>query len=431
VTGCMADGRTLLAASLVNLCKNATIDMGKGVRSTVTCAIVVNLKYVDRKSLLDTLQPGVYVDWDHIDAIKDLASDKHNLLGDSEIWIQMLGFVDFGSMDMACIELKESHPALWALYKTMDENVGHDTPRWTFSDTCKLFLLSNVQRVPFSYVAERYISNRVNSYSSVLGGKILGAMAEERYDQLVYLKTMAFLLQKCVISEDQLAFMLSHYRQTIVDQQSMWAMRDIVTSKCRPSLRHAISVRQLSNRSSMLSVDDVNQIDMGLSRVGFQDFCRIIRFPNCMSHLLRLRCYLLASQGHQFDFTKYTRNLVPDDIAKVVDENAVGIPNADCLVMAIGTLTLNIHPFDKLVAFRTACFSSYANSQTMCLTMSDILKLYVSAYQKPNVWKQLWKSVHPLMSTQISKDVEVFVKMNVFDHESFVTILKTSTPFSV
>jgi hypothetical protein len=45
------------------------------------------------------------------------------------------------------------------------------------------------------------------------------------------------------------------------------------------------------------------------------------------------------------------------------------------------------------------------------------------------MWKQLWKLVDPVMSTQISKDVEGFVKQHAFAKVSFIEILKTSTPF--
>jgi hypothetical protein len=67
--------------------------------------------------------------------------------------------------------------------------------------------------------------------------------------------------------------------------------------------------------------------------------------------------------------------------------------------------------------------------QVSQLTMTDVLRLYVAAYQLPSMWKQLWKNIHPYMSTQISKDIEAFVKNNEFATENFIHILKTSHPF--
>jgi hypothetical protein len=78
---------------------------------------------------------------------------------------------------------------------------------------------------------------------------------------------------------------------------------------------------------------------------------------------------------------------------------------------------------------RVAIKLTFDVQQITRLTMSDVLKLYVAAYQLPSMWKQLWKNIHPYMSTQISKDIELFVKNNPFATENFLHILKTSSPF--
>ena len=67
----------------------------------------------------------------------------------------------------------------------------------------------------------------------------------------------------------------------------------------------------------MNSLSDRQDEFSGLEAVTFGNFCDNARFPNCMSHLLRIRCYLLASQSHHFDFRTYTNRFVSDDIAQV------------------------------------------------------------------------------------------------------------------
>ena len=100
-----------------------------------------------------------------------------------------------------------------------------------------------------------------------------------------------------------------------MEQAQSWTMKSTICTKIRPSLRHTLSVIQASSLKNRL-VD--NQPAGGdLDRLKFDAFCNIVRFPNCMSHLLRIRCYLLAAQGHNFDFTKHTIKLVSNDIAKV------------------------------------------------------------------------------------------------------------------
>lgn len=63
------------------------------------------------------------------------------------------------------------------------------------------------------------------------------------------------------------------------------------------------------------------------------------------------------------------------------------------------------------------------------LTLTQVLHLYIAAYQKKDLWKQCWKGVYPIMSTQISKDVELFVQNVPFATDPFMHIIKTSTPF--
>lgn len=53
----------------------------------------------------------------------------------------------------------------------------------------------------------------------------------------------------------------------------------------------------------------------------------------------------------------------------------------------------------------------------------------MAAYQKRDIWKQCWKRIYPIMSTQIARDVEGFVAGVPFATEPFIVILKTSTPF--
>lgn len=61
--------------------------------------------------------------------------------------------------------------------------------------------------------------------------------------------------------------------------------------------------------------------------------------------------------------------------------------------------------------------------------MTQVLHLYVAAYQKRDIWKLCWKTIYPIMSTQISKDVHSFVSSTPFAVSEFMEILKNSTPF--
>jgi hypothetical protein len=192
----MSDNHGILIASVVSLCDRATIDMGSGIDRVVGSIISISLKYINRATLLEQVVPGAYVDWDYIDNAHVLLGNKQNLLGDSDAWLQLLPYLNFGQLSIQPQELQTQHPPLWVLYKTVEEHMGHKESAWGFSDTCKLFLVSNLLGIPCKYVIERYIAKCLDCSSHVLCGKIMEAMAEERHEAEVYQNSLQFIMSK-------------------------------------------------------------------------------------------------------------------------------------------------------------------------------------------------------------------------------------------
>jgi hypothetical protein len=424
----MADAHehSLLIASIVSLCARATIDICGGLDQAIRSIIVISLKYLDRRLLLESVVPGGYVDWNYVDSAHSILGNKQNLLGDSDMWLHLLPYLDFGKLQLEPLQLQASFPPIWTLYRTLEESVGHDKD-WKFNDTCRLFLLSNLIGIPFKFITERYTTKSLKQHSSeVICCRIMENMAEERHEAGVYLESMRYLLSICVVDVAKLELHVQHYRSTVAEQKASWTMKHLRV-QTRPSMRDILEAKRRTGgyKDSMVAEDT------GCGAVTFDAFCNSVRFPNCMSHLLRSRCYLLASQCH-FDFRPYTQELlVSAEVAAAINDNAIMHPDEASLGKAINTLTLSIHPFDELKLFRKNCFLSHASVNSNRFTMTDVLRMYVSAYQHASMWKQLWKTIDPVMSTQISKDVEYFVKQHAFAKASFIEILKTSTPFVI
>jgi hypothetical protein len=192
----MSEHHKLLIASIVSLCDRATIDTSKGIDRAIWSIISVSLKYINRAALLQGVVPGAYVDWDYIDNAHGILGGKHNLLGDSDTWLQLLPYLNFGKLELQPQELKNLYPPIWVLYRTLEENVGHGDNVWGYNDTCKLFLLSNLLGIPFKYVTERYITKCLEHSSHLVCGKIMEAMAEDRHEAEVYQNSMKYLLSK-------------------------------------------------------------------------------------------------------------------------------------------------------------------------------------------------------------------------------------------
>lgn len=68
-------------------------------------------------------------------------------------------------------------------------------------------------------------------------------------------------------------------------------------------------------------------------------------------------------------------------MAKALAEHPVTIPDPQSLLTCIDSLGMNIRPFDELNQFRTQCFISFASHQKRGLSLTQVLKLYVCAYQ--------------------------------------------------
>jgi hypothetical protein len=60
------------------------------------------------------------------------------------------------------------------------------------------------------------------------------------------------------------------------------------------------------------------------------------------------------------------------------------------------------------------------------MTLSQILQLYVAAYQNPIIWKELWRQLVSVISVQIIRDVDQFVAKNEFAHEAVMTLIINS-----
>jgi len=73
--------------------------------------------------------------------------------------------------------------------------------------------------------------------------------------------------------------------------------------------------------------------------------------------------------------------------------------------------------------FRIQCFKSFPVSHVQKMTFSQILQLYVAAYQTQNIWKELWKHLIGVISVQIIRDVETFVSNTPFAEDDVMRLL--------
>lgn len=107
--------------------------------------------------------------------------------------------------------------------------------------------------------------------------------------------------------------------------------------------------------------------------MSFDQHCNLIRYPNSMSNLRRMRCYLMACQHHHVDYGKYLDDLVPKDVASALQRCPVVFPDPQSVYLAIESLAMNVAPFEELNQFRTRCFLSFASHQKKNISLTQVL----------------------------------------------------------
>ena len=57
------------------------------------------------------------------------------------------------------------------------------------------------------------------------------------------------------------------------------------------------------------------------------------------------------------------------------------------------------------------------------MTLTQVLRLYVCAYQNPSVWRDLWKQHASLLSPQIIRDCRTFADSTPFAGEAVLKLM--------
>eukprot|EP00961_Rhodomonas_salina_P124218 1674352-Rhodomonas_salina.2 len=120
-------------------------------------------------------------------------------------------------------------------------------------------------------------------------------------------------------------------------------------------------------------------------------------------------------------------------VTSVVDVNTCALalrcpiarPDENVLIDVIGKLNIQQTPYPELTLFMRSCFRAFPQKNLKELTLLKYMQLYMACYQHSDLWKTCWVAVYPLLSYQVIKDVEEFVKKTQFNERAFVDIMLT------
>ena len=190
----------------------------------------------------------------------------------------------------------------------------------------------------------------------------------------------------------------------------------------RPRLRDRIT-RTLRSEEKRAQVD--TQLDTWESYTGFS---YKHQFPPTLSEKVRSKLYFLASQT-RWEWGKYVEAVLPSGgaLCSRVAAHPVTQPDLQVILRVIEALSMDgSAPFEKMTEFRKECFQSFPVTAVQRMTLSQILQLYIAAYQTPVIWKPLWKELVGVISVQIVRDVDQFVAKHDFAHEAVMGFIINS-----
>lgn len=344
-----------------------------------------------------------FLDWEQADNMR-----AARIYRDTGAWIALLRYFDVGAADdMGWKGFCAAH-RIFAHFLASLAAARLDLP---VADAVQLFLLLNIMNLE--------VLNGVEMFFSVHHGRAVKAEALHFFSKLADLPfdrsdrtaaVTALLTHFITVSHDRFReeVDLVHSKESCLT--AIFKQKHMQAASLRPRLRSKLRGRA-AEQGALARLDN------------FRSWSDIIRFPNVFSMLNRKRLYFTMSQT-RLDCEATIRRFVHEqDLAQTVTQYQVKTPDADILTDVILQARITSEPFPELHQFRERCFHSFSMQQRSKLRLNDLLHLYMAAYQADGVWKQVWKSIFPVLSIQIIRDVEAFVASTPLNHQQVMDIV--------
>jgi hypothetical protein len=388
----------------------------KDVPALPVKALILSLKYVDKRDLFSTLFPDEFADWDLAD--RTLGS-ANNALGDAETWLCLLSLLDWPHLtDKHRVDIELKHKPL-AVIKNNLKSHNLDAPGW--ATACRVLILQMIQGLQSMHAIELLTSRMLCKSTHESTMKLLAALYDTKHVPGDYLTTLGYILSsKCMtVNEQALSQTLASIQAQREEHKMNIKLRNMQMVALRPRLRDKLKV-------SLLAEQHKEQMD---SKTGtwesFTGYCHTHRFPNTLSDKIKRQLYFLASQT-RWDWTKHVNKLIESkDIEERVKQLPVQQADVAILNWVIDNMSMDGRPpFPEMMAFKARCFVSFPVVHVQQMTLTQVLRLYITAYQPANAWKDIWKAQIGMLSPQIIRDCESFVDVNAFAMEHVMNALK-------
>lgn len=376
-------------SNFVRFCEDVAVDPLDSCAS-YRKALLCTFKCVDKRSMYTAVygDDGKFLDWENVE------KQSRNRIGDATTCIEFLTYCCMDEVSKQERQLCHEHPLISNFRQSL-QGSGLDIE---FQECCRLIVLNNLVGISGSQVTELFLSWLLNAdvHNRVL--KCMGMMVDFRYSTSEYTAALGAILREIRVNPtfEKETSLHIHQRNSLKMAMKQKYMQ---ISQGRPRLRDRVHKSAMD--SGLLSYENVDSFD---------SWCVRTRFPPTTSLQIRRKAYFLMSQT-KLEPERFMKLLMgSDELASRALSCKISRPEPAVLSEVTASVKIFTEPFPQIAQFRSECFNALAYTQSLDLTMQRLVQLYIAAYQPSEVWKEVWKSIFPVLSHQLIVDVENFVR---------------------
>ena len=380
----------------------------RDLRALCVKTVILSLKFVDRRALWAAVFEGGadFVDWTLVPAAA-------NTLGDLHLWLPLLSLFSWADMERH----EAAHPPLANMRRAL-RAAGLDPGEPSLA--CQLLILQLLHNVVALQAFQLLTCKRLQRDTHQSTALLLAALSDAPQTPEAYGAALAVVLGPALaVDVPQLEAHLRASQGRREDLQAAMRVKQMGSYHGRPRLRDRATT----------SEEQKVRLDSSLGTwESYTGFCQLHQFPNVLSETVKAKLYFLASQA-TWDWRPHVGAVLrhDGDLCERLGQYPVSRPDLRVLQRCIDALAMDGRPpFPEMVEFKNRCFRSFPVSLFQRMTLTQVLRLYVCAYQPPALWKELWKGELCLLSPQIIKDCEAFVAERPFAAEAFMQHLLAS-----
>lgn len=369
----------------IDFCKHLAIESTE--HSSVLKLICSNLRSTDKRELFRVVFKGLdedacFLDWGKVPVVSRMASN-------ASFWVHVcsryLVFPETRNRKFDSL-----------LVSTLERNLSDAQINVGWPDVARILLLMNIDCIQGLYSVNLFLNSRFSSKMNTQCMKLMSLMADSRFTFEDHANAMHWVLtQCCVPSTDTLRGDV--HRAFAKQQQTREAMavKSVHSALGRPRLRDRLAGIKLGDRNSCMHTNS------------FEWFKTRASFSSMVSYNTQIKAYFVMAQT-AMDVKAVTASLFSLHVVEAISEMPVESPETSMLNEVISRVVYTKQPFKQLVQFHSDCFGSIASSHKNRLTLTQVMQLYLTVYQKKSIWQDCWLLVVPFMNTQLVRDVDAF-----------------------